>query len=192
MVWNAGGQADLVPDIESAHSLLLKLQHALDPRTGENALLGRVGDLRQTDMDTNKTTAEKLTQPIKAQAHLGTTNGTAPTLDGILRKAPRKFQGKPADSATTRPTPHPTPTDLVRGKFGSCPSPLLWDWKTIAYTDGSLIKTKIEDGRTVTFTGAGLYIPSREGTGKTCRLTRRRWAHEYYQPSRTSGHMGRP
>jgi ribonuclease HI len=167
LVWNASAQAKLTLNRDlTAHSLLFDIQHALDPRVGEDTTLADLLDTQRRTRAANQTLVKQLTTCPDTSCQ-----GATQALDGILLKAPRRFEGKPRDSElslATRPPPT-VPRSILMKKFR--PSPLLYDWRRIAYTDGSLIKVRNEEGKATTAMGAGLYIPSREGTDKQSRFT---------------------
>jgi ribonuclease HI len=167
LIWNAPAQANLTLNRDStAHTLLFDIQRALDPRAGENITLADLRDMKRCSRTTNQNLAKQLTTYPNT-----TSPGVTPALDDILLKAPRKFEGKPKDSELN-PAIYPPPAvprSILIETFR--PSPLLYDWRQIAYTDGSLIKVKREDGTTTIAMGAGLYIPSREGSDQQSRFT---------------------
>ena len=119
MVWNARGQAELVSGTDSAHSLLLALPSTQRPRPGK-MLSSSSGESLPTGKQPGTPTWQlPKSSPTPSSAHPGP---APPTLDGILRKAPRKFQGKPSsDSDAARPTPRPIPISILRERLGSSP-----------------------------------------------------------------------
>ena len=155
---------------------------------------------RQLEVDDNTQVRGPLTQAIGAQttgvpdtANVSTRNGqtrgsdnTHPlphddAFDGIILKPPRKFRSKPRDTRDSKWTTEHAPRDhdpdllhiLLRHRYGgSHVSPLRWDWKSIAYTDGSCTTVRLPQGRgTYTSIGAGLYLPSRANDGQTTEYT---------------------
>ena len=88
---------------------------------------------------------------------------------GIITTASRKFQ-----AADTEPPPllaaASPETDASMLRQQHAPSPLLYDWRTIAYTDGS--KMDVTDGGVKrSLVGAGLYIPANEEAGGKAEFT---------------------
>ena len=173
LIWNKAAQQEWCGKEHHAHTALFALQRAMDdPEVIDNMPLSDLHRRQHDSHNTNALLVRRLTAPW---------TDTDPQsldkyLDGVIRKAPRKFQGKPEDmELEAAGAPHTAPANkpynmATRLRLITKPTPLLYDWRRIAYTDGSCIEHNTPTGK-VTCVGAGLYCPAKEDKGQKACFT---------------------
>ena len=181
---NPEAQAAWQGQRDKAHSLLGALQHFQAPLLTlplrEHARREKAG--RAPARQENESLVAELTDR-EAQNPAAPTKSIYEDLDGIRLSAPRKFQGQTKDSEleparreplTREGEPASTPEARRAAlwvKHSSHLPALRYDWKRIAYTDGSRVEHDTPEGAKIVCTGAGLFLPAQEAAGLQSKFT---------------------